>query len=267
MAGQFPFEGRDMSLIPVAITLIAFGQTDADEVSLKTMQQRVQDCRVALTNDASVKTQLVTAPVFRYSDELRHIEDAGLWIWTERGRPVATLKVEHYKDGVFRTPWLYCFASLSPELVSADWDGDPPFRATQPGVTWTLLDDRPSATRAGRLVQMREFARRFSAELEEPTAAKEVHQMRLLSRPLYRYEEQPATNEDGAMFGFTGTGTNPDLLLLFDLSKEGMWRFGAARMTAAAVTVRLQDKVVHEFPSGAGKGRVFDTWTYFLSAK
>lgn len=256
-----------MPFIPVVITMIAFGQTDVDDVSLKAMQQRVQNSRVTLANEPDVKPQLVATPVFRYSDELRHIEDAGLWIWTERGRPVATMKVERYKPGIHPTPWLYCFVSLSPELASAEWDAAPTFHARKPGVTWLPLADRPAATRAGRLVQMRDIARRFAAEMQEPNDATKVTQMRLLSRPLYRYDEHPEGPRDGALFGFTGTGTNPDLLLLIDLPKEGPWQFGLAQSTLAGVTVRLQDKVVADFPSGAGKGRVFDTWTYFLPAK
>lgn len=256
-----------MALISAILTMIAVSQTDVDEASLQAMQQRAQDSRVTLANKPEIKPQFVATPVFRYSDELRHIEDAGLWVWTESGRPVASLKVERYRPDIHPTPWLYCFVSLSPELVSAEWDAAPPFLARKPGVSWLPLEDRPAATRAGRLVQMRDIARRFAAEIQEPNDATKVTEMRLLSRPLYRYDEHPQGSRDGALFGFTGTGTNPDLLLLIDLPKEGPWQFGLAQSTLAGVTVRLQDKIVADFPSGAGKGRVFDTWTYFLPAK
>ncbi len=261
-----------MSPLPILITLLCLSQAPAaekpsDEVSLKAMQQRVRDSRVKLTDKANVKLQLVDAPVFRYSDELRHIEDAGMWLWTNAGRPVAAMKVEHYKPGIHPRPWLYCFASLSSELVTAEWEGDPKYQARKPGVTWKPLDDKPATTRQARLIQMREIARRFAAELQEPNANKDVHQMRLLTRPLYRYDDGLADAVDGAVFGFTGTGTNPDVLLLFDLSKDGGWQFGIAGMTAAGATVRLKENVVWQISDAAGKGHVFDNWTYFMPVK
>src|SRR6185436_7068170 len=149
-----------MSPFSVLFTLLYLGQAPAEEVSLKVMQQRVQESRVKLTDRTNVKLQIVAAPVFRYSDELRHIEDAGLWLWTDSGRPVAAMKVEHYQAGVHPRPWLYCFTSLSSELVTAEWEGDPTFRARKPGVTWQPVEDTPATTRPARLVQMREIARR-----------------------------------------------------------------------------------------------------------
>ena len=73
--------------------------------------------------------------------------------------------------------------------------------------------------------------------------------------------------EDGALFGFTGTGTNPDLFLLVDLSKDDGWRIGFAGMTADGLTARLADKAIWSVPHAGGKGFVFDNWTYFLPAK
>ena len=254
-----------MSSIPLLITLLCLGQSPADEVSLKAMQQRVQDSRVTLTNDAKSKLLLVAAPVFRYSDEVRHIEAAGIWLWTDRGRPAAAMKVEHYQPGIHPRPWLYCFASLSSELVTAEWEGDPKYQARKPGVMWKPLDDAPAKTRAARLAQMREIARRFSAEIKD--LEENVRQMRLLPRPLYRYDEGLVDVVDGALFGFTGTGTNPDLLLLLDLPKDGGWRFGFAGMTAEGLTVRLKEAAVWQIPHTAGKGQVFDNWTYFVPNK
>lgn len=259
-----------MSAFPILITMICLGQAAVekpnDEVSLKAMRQRVQESRVTLTDKADVKLQLVEAPVFRYSDELRHIEDAGMWLWTNGGRPVAAMKVEHYQPGIHPRPWLYCFASLSSELVAAEWEGDPKYQARKPGVTWKPLDDEPATTRAARLIQMREIARRFAAELQEPNST-DIYQMRLLTRPLYRYDDGLKDVIDGAVFGFTGTGTNPDVLLLLDLTKESGWRFGLAGMTASSATVRLKESVVWKISDVAGKGQVFDNWTYFSPTK
>lgn len=260
-----------MPSIPVLLTLLCLGQATDNEVSLDVMQKRVEPTRISLLNgegkkDGGVNARLVEKPVFRYSDELREIEDAGIWLWTDRNRPVAAMKVERYKVGRLARPWLYCFASLSSDLVRAEWMDDAPFQARKPGIKWQPLDDQPAKTRPARLVQMREFARRFSAEILADPAGTNRSQMRLLTRPLFRSDESSDVL-DGAVFGFTGTGTNPDMLLLFDLTSEGGWRFGAAGMTAEGVIVQLKDKVVYESPHTAGKGKVFDTWCYFLATK
>lgn len=260
-----------MSAIPILITILCLGQasaespkaeTPANEASLIVLQQRVETTQVALSKEAGRKAKLVEKPVFRYSDELRQIEDAGVWLWTDRGRPVAAMKVERYQTGRFPIPWLYCFSSLSSELINAEWADAKPFQAKQPGVKWQTLSDDPAMTRPARLVQMREIARRFSVELLRDADGADRTQMRLLSRPLFRCDETSDVL-DGAVFGFTGTGTNPDVLLLLDLPPKGGWRFGFAGMTAEGVRAKLKEKVVAEIPHTAGRGNVFDNWCNF----
>ncbi len=269
-----------MSAVPILITMLCLGQSPADvpksaaaasEVSLAAMRQRVEPTRITLLGmdgekSAGKEARLVEAPIFRYSDELREIEDAGMWLWTDRGRPVAVMKVERYKTSRFPTQWLYCFVSLSPELVRAEWADASPFQAKQPGVKWQELADKPASTRAARLVQLREMARRFSGEILVDKQGRNRLQMRLLSRPLYRLDETRDVL-DGAVFGFTGAGTNPDALLLFDLAPAGGWRFSVAGITADGLRVKLDGRVIQEQPNLAGEQRVFDTWCYFRPTK
>lgn len=262
------------------VPMLCLGKSPADvpksdaaarEASLAAMRQRVESTRITVlgtdgAKSAGADARLVEAPIFRYSDELREIEDAGMWLWTDRGRPVAVMKVERYKASRFSTQWLYCFVSLSPELVRAEWRDSRPFQAKQPGVKWQDLNDKPAITRAARLVQLREMARRFSGEILVDKQGKNRLQMRLLSRPLYRFDESRDLL-DGVVFGFTGAGTNPDALLLFDLAPNGGWRFSVAGITADGLRVKLDDRVIHEHPNLAGEQHVFDTWCYFRPAK
>ncbi len=252
-----------MSAFQVLISMIVLNQATADEASLRAMQQRVESVKLAITDDRQAKPKLVSAPVFRYSDELRHIEDAGIWLWADRGRPTAAMKVEYYKLGVHPRPWLYCFTSLAPALVSVDWPGERTFNASKPGIKWQSIADEPAKTRAARLIQMRDIARRFSAEILRNPPKLERHQMRLLTRPLYRYEETSGDVLDGAVFGFTGTGTNPDLLLVLDFTKDVGWRFGLTGMTAEGLSVTLDDRKVWEQPHATEPGQKFETWVYF----
>src|SRR5436190_558225 len=99
-----------MSVIPWILVLSLLSEDVDAKASLEVLQQRVETTRITFErkDERPVTAQLVEKPIFRYSDELRQIEDAGIWLWTDRNRPVAAMKVERYKTGRFRTPWLYC---------------------------------------------------------------------------------------------------------------------------------------------------------------
>lgn len=248
------------------IAVASLHQAGGSDASLAELRERARTTQlVILTADKGVVPEFVPAPLFRYSDQLRHIEDAGVWVWTRGGRPEAVMKVERYTVGILPRPWLYCFASVSPNLLVAEWNGDPAFKSQAPGIQWQALTDKAVDSRALRLAQMRDIARRFSAELIGRPDGSERRQMRLIPRPLFRSPETLAEGGDAAVFGFSGTGTNPDLLLLLDLLPAEGWRFGLAGMTAEGLVVRLGDKKVWEAEHTAGKGQVFDTWTGFFT--
>ena len=260
-----------MGALQMVMSIALLGQTPDAKSSIEPLQRRVTTTRVSLVKgvrqaDEGKPVLLVETPIFRYSDELRDIENAGIWLWTIQNRPVAALKVERYKEGRFQIPWLYCFASLSQDLVRAKWEDAATFESRKPGITWQTLTDKPAQTRAARMIQMRELARQFSVELIKDAENRERTQMRLLSQPVYRYEESTEVL-DGAIFGFTGTGTNPDLLLLLDLPPKGDWRFGAAGMTAEGLRIKRKDSIVLEIPHTVGKGNVFENWCNFHPAK
>src|SRR5262245_46815671 len=127
-----------MSPILLVLSLAVLGQETDAKASLEQLQKRVNGTRISLsssekTNRAGADPRLVEKPVFRYSDELRLIEDAGIWIWIADNRPVAAMKVERYKAERFTTPWLYCFASLSTDLVHAEWADAKPYQSRKPG--------------------------------------------------------------------------------------------------------------------------------------
>ncbi len=249
--------------VQTLLMALLLGQAEGDGTTLPELQSRAEATTIMLLRDETAKAKLVTMPIFRYSDQIRGIKNAGIWLWTADGRPVSAMKIENYVPGVHVRPWLYCFTSLSGELVDVTWDVAPRFRAQKPGVVWQPLTDKPAESRPARLVQMREFARRFSAELRRQVDESDKNQMRLLPRPLYRYDGG-ADAVDGAIFGFSGTGTNPDLMLLLDLSRTDGWRYAFAGMSAEAISVQLNDATVWQQPHTAGKGNVFASWTYFV---
>ena len=72
-------------------------------------------------------------------------------------------------------------------------------------------------------------------------------ELRLLPRPLYRYEPKDGPILDGAVFAFV-MGTDPESLLLIEAVKgdngNAKWEFAFARRTSGELEGRHKDKVV-----------------------
>jgi hypothetical protein len=71
-------------------------------------------------------------------------------------------------------------------------------------------------------------------------------ELRLLARPLYRYEPDGGDVIDGAVFAFA-MGTDPESLLLIEAVKRGaasQWQFAFARRTSGELEGRHRGKVV-----------------------
>jgi hypothetical protein len=215
----------------------------------------------------TTKAALHPGPLMKYTDVPRKIEMATLWVWQDEGRPVALGKVEAYqKEG---SKWFYCFASASTGLVDGKWPDGHHFQAPKPGIKWAALNGpAPQETAAGRLRQMKELFRRFSAT-ERDDVLKMTDELRPLARPLHEYSSPKQGVVQGALCGFTANGTNPDVIVALEAVRaaEGTggpksWRYGVVCMTATGVSVRLDKDEVFTMPHVKSL-RDLDTWTYF----
>src|SRR5262249_12121149 len=116
-----------------------------------------------------------------------------------------------------------------------------------------------------RLRKTKDIAQRFGPVIID-TQENSRQEMRLLPRPIYRYES--ATNEllDGAVLGLTTNGTNPDAILVVELHQpQGsapQWKFGIAGMTASGLSMTLDDREVWSKPYVRSTGS-YDTWVWF----
>jgi hypothetical protein len=237
------------------------------------MRERAEAVEVQVAGSERLPAaRFVSEPLFRYSDEPRRIVDATLWCFEQDGRPAALLKIEKYATAPRNQPWLYCLASLSTELIRADWSDGRQFVARKPGLTLRALPDapRPADSPAARLSQMKQIARRFTATIVQDAKRNQRDAMRLLPQPIYRYASPQQAVVDGAVFGLTATGTNPDLLLAIELHDKpagaAAWHYGLAGMTSGGLTVRLDDAEVWTAPFTAGQQAPFDTWLWFRVA-
>ena len=187
-------------------------------------------------------------PLLRYGDEARNIHESALWAWGEGGRPTAVLKVERMPAQVPSKRWVEGVVSLSPRLVAVTFHDNRTWTARKPGLEPDPVPDAPAPAEAegARLVQMKALARRFSAS-EDDGPARGRLQLRLMTRPLLRYRDEPSGLIDGALFAFA-YGTNPDILLALEARRGGdarpSWTYALARIGGAQATVSLEGKQV-----------------------
>lgn len=216
--------------------------------------------------------KLVEEPIFRYSDEQRQIRDATMWVWTMEGRPVSVMKLERYSFPDPKQHWLFNVGSASPSLLTVKWPFDREFESKKPGLSFQPLKDGPelAATKAARLIQLKQLSRRFAATMTGGSADDSKTEMRLLPTPLFRYASPADHIADGALFGLSATGTNPDAMVAIQWRGEkesARWEFGVTGMTNGGLQVRLDDKPVWSQPYLVGRGQVFETWMYFFSER
>ena len=111
---------------------------------------------------------------------------------------------------------------------------------------------------------MKEISSRFTATISDDVLNIR-EELRLLPRPIYRYEMPAGDLLDGAVFGFA-IGAAPNALLILELHKrEGgaaEWKFAAAGSTWRRLSVKLDDKEVwtKEFVLRPGN---YENWSSF----
>jgi hypothetical protein len=249
--------------------------TDAQAAERKLLREkmtaRIGKVTVAPVDAPDREGQLVAEPLLSYIDEPMAVNAATLWTWALRkeGRPLALCKIVHI-DRTRRAvsgEWLYCFASLSPDLVHADWPDGHKWSSSQPGVSFRDIPGAPppATTPAARLRQIKDLGRKFTSSVEFGNSVRE--ELRLLTQPVYSYSDDEAGVIAGGVFVAAMNGTNPTALYLIELQKEQdrqVWRFAVGAMTDGRVIVKFDGQEVWSKPGLFGPGQDFKTWTYFF---
>jgi hypothetical protein len=153
-----------------------------------------------------------------------------VFLWTADGRPEAVASVyRFYAQDPHRGD---AFSSLSLGKLTAEREGDVVWSPMRPGVELKPIPGAPAPadTATGRFRQMRSLAQEFTSR--QTTRAGIDSAMRLLSQPIYRYENTKGDLLDGGLFVFV-QGTAPEIYLLLETrrTRDGVsvWRFGAIR--------------------------------------
>lgn len=202
-------------------------------------------------NDAAF--QIAPRALLKYNDPARRYLAAGVWRIGKPGRPKGLVVLELCRnaadDGRGELHHeLSSFQADGLELTGADGVA---WRPRDSVLEFKPLDDAPAPapTAERRLLQMKQLAGSFAVK---ESYQGDVSTLRLLPRPIDRYEDRNAGIDDGAMFAFT-YGTNPELVLLLECQGKA-WRFALARLGGAELNVKRGDetvKVFHEIATSA----------------
>jgi hypothetical protein len=211
--------------------------------------------QVEVFADADTEDAAKPIVALRWANNARGSEDGMTILYVHAGRPLATACLY---------PWdkrlIHDFESLSRDKIVARKDGALVWQPQESSVKYAPIPDAPAPaeTPTQRLRQMKALVEQFqSAMLGWKADSTDREELRLLPRPLYRYEPKSGPVIDGAVFAFV-MGTDPESLLMIEAVKgddgSATWQFAFARRTSGELEGRHNDKVVwhaDRFPQGS----------------
>lgn len=204
---------------------------------------------VQIFADAETKTPARPQVALRWANNARGSEDGTTVLYIHEGRPLAVACIYPWER---QLPRDFCVLARVP--IVARYEGAVVW---QPQRTEVKLADIPGApppeqSATQRLRQMKSLAEQFSSTMLGWRADdSDREELRLLPRPLYRYETdryKAAGGDvlDGAVFAFV-MGTDPESLLVIEATKAGdaaKWQYAFVRRTSGELEGRHRDQVV-----------------------
>ncbi|MBC7815816.1 MAG: hypothetical protein IAG10_02835 [Planctomycetaceae bacterium] len=237
---------------------------DESEVSRELAQLRKRLDEAArefqLTVERDQKAiDLSPIPALRWDSNQRGTLSGVTTLFIGAGRPEAVCCTYTYDKKVEHQ-----FTSLSRGKLQARFGDAVVWEPSESGVKFQPIPeaDAPAENPAGRLRQMRALSNRFESKLLGWGAANPLREeLRLLPKPIYRYEKLAnGAIIDGAVFAFV-TGVDPETLLLIEaVSSDGRarWEYSFARRTSGELEGRLDKKLVWKaapFPVATDRNR------------
>lgn len=219
----------------LAVLVAADGAPEAAQERLQALHlQEAAHWTMFVGADRQAPARLQEAPVYIWTNPVRSGgQNGAVYVWLDRGRPVVIGTIFSFPTDGRRAVWneFHSLApgDLRPERAEGEtWRPQAPVKLERlPGSA--APEDSPSR----RLIQMRAIGRQFSAHSVDNR--EERWQLRLLTQPLYRYQQPDADTIDGALFAFvTSAGADPELILALEArrSAEGAaWYYRLLRFS------------------------------------
>jgi hypothetical protein len=238
---------------------LALGQVPPDSPSnekpywLETAKQHIGECEVILPKHPDNQLKLHAEPVFHHIQSTRGRTVGSVFLFVEAsGRPAAVGDVflfpRSQKHELYNE-----WHSLADEPLTVRWNGSSLMECSAAGLEWQPFSDTPvpATSRTTRERQLRQLARRFTAQLVNREQDK--YELRLLTTPLYQFSAddagngaEPAVCLGGGLFTFCQE-TDPEIFLLIEARRTqsaGSWHWAAAEFSNLSLFLELDGKPV-----------------------
>lgn len=213
-------------------------------LSLEHGGKEVTAFTIRSTGGSGALFRLVKKPILRWSNPIRGSVFGDVYIWISKGRPeVVGSFLEWFEPIQSKEVELH---SLSLEALKADRPDHLSWTTKRPGVELKPIPGapQPAATPEKRLRQLRDLAKEFTARQIAHDGVE--YEMRLLSQPLYRYENTEGDLIDGAPYVFVHAG-DPETFFLIEVRKHGgasQWEYALARFNSVFLAVRHKGREI-----------------------
>jgi hypothetical protein len=244
------------TILSLLLLETAFGQAETEpsatdtkwQEELRFLKEAAAEFVLYRTDSAGARLTMNPEAVLRYSNPLGGGQGGSgvTYLWLQGQRPVAglSLSIRPADNHVYMECTSFGGTALSCLRQGAEhWSPktDGPIAQRLPEAP------APASSKAQRLAQMRDIARRFSAA--SYTQADIRTELRLLTTPLYRFAAEDSGVLDGAVFAFV-VSNDPELFLLLEAVRTAggdsatQWQYSLARMSSRKETIRLDDKEI-----------------------
>jgi hypothetical protein len=219
-------------------------KVDSAARNLDRLKQAAARYRISLGTDATRELRVAPEPVLSWTNPLRGTVWGATFVWVADGRPEVVGSLFRYTDGG-KTVEDDEFQSLATTGLKASRSGRTVWAPRVAGIELAPIRGapKPAASLSERLRQMQALASEFHAFLDTENNRTEL---RLLPKPLYRYQTNRPELPDGALFAFVLT-TDPEVLLVIEarpVDGAAVWQYGFARMSMVNLRARHKDRDV-----------------------
>ncbi|MBC8354334.1 MAG: hypothetical protein H8E66_20255 [Planctomycetes bacterium] len=181
----------------------------------------------------------------RWPNNIRGSTDGATVVWVDKGRAEAVVAIYPWEE-----LFIHEFDSLSRGTLVARSDEEVVWNPNKPGLQFHPIDDVPPPAESAlvRLRQMKSLTKHFKATLLGWVADNsQREELRMMTRPIYRYEiDKPDKVQDGAIFAYA-TGTDPEVLLVIEAFGDAgryAWQYAFVRRSSGGLEGRIRNKIV-----------------------
>jgi hypothetical protein len=244
-----PLMGEVAVLLVFAIQVMPVtAQSDDDrERAAATLENGQLEAALYVTRraeDDQKPIKLNVESVLKWHNSVNQSVHGNIFVWTKEGRPEIVASIYQFYSP--KVEFAAEFQSLSLDPLVIEKRGKQVWTPKEPGIVLKAFDDatEPPSSKPQRLTKMKQLADEFTVQLTDWSS--ETYRLRLMPRPLFRYESTDSQVLDGALFAFTYT-TDPELLVMVEARKSDngfRWMYGHARMNVGELKVSYRDREV-----------------------